>query len=114
MNMSRCLIPLIFVLSLLLPAGCKKDNGPQFNNFTEEFEYLVEQYVRMGAAIGIIDKHQDEREYFFGTLSKFNGNPPDRQTIFEVGSITKTFTATLLAKMILDGKISLGDALPVR
>jgi D-alanyl-D-alanine-carboxypeptidase/D-alanyl-D-alanine-endopeptidase len=111
MNNFRCLIHLILFFSFLMLAGCKKDNGTglQFGNFTEEFEYLVDQYVRMGAAIGIIDKQQDELEYYFGTLSRFNGNPPDRHSIFEVGSITKTFTATLLAQMILDGKIHLED-----
>lgn len=102
--------PVLF-LSLLMPAGCKKDQGPelQFNNFEEELAYHVEQYVRMGAAIGIIDKQQEEHEYYFGTLSRSNSNPPDRHSIFEVGSITKTFTATLLARMILDGKINLED-----
>jgi CubicO group peptidase (beta-lactamase class C family) len=92
-------------------AGCKKDDSTelQFNNLEEEVEYYVEKYVRMGAAIGIIDRQQDGQEFYYGTISKDNSNPPDRHSIFEIGSITKTFTTTLLAQMILNGKISLKD-----
>lgn len=102
---------LILFLCFLILAGCKKDEptGPQFNSLTEEIEYLVDEYVKMGAAIGIIHKDQNAQELYFGTLSGNNGNLPNGHSIFEIGSITKTFTATLLAQMILDGKISLED-----
>jgi CubicO group peptidase (beta-lactamase class C family) len=33
----------------------------------------------------------------------------NKEQIFEIGSITKTFTATILAKLIFDGKISLNE-----
>ena len=107
----RYLTPLFLLLGLLFSPGCNKDGDtdPQFNNLEEEVEYLVEKYVKMGAAIGIIDQRQNEQEFYFGTLSNHNSNLPDRHSIFEIGSITKTFTATLLAQMILDGKISLTD-----
>jgi len=100
-----------FFLCFLILAGCKKDDPqePHFNNLNDEVEYLADKYVKMGAAIGIIDKRQDVQEFYFGTLSNNNSNRPDRHSIFEIGSITKTFTTTLLAQMILDGKINLED-----
>jgi CubicO group peptidase (beta-lactamase class C family)/ATP-dependent Clp protease adapter protein ClpS len=41
----------------------------------------------------------------FGKLD--DGNAPDGETVYEIGSITKTFTATLLAQAILSGRLTL-------
>ncbi len=35
--------------------------------------------------------------------------PPDEQTVFEIGSVTKVFTTLLLADMVLRGEIALDD-----
>jgi len=37
------------------------------------------------------------------------GKVPNDQTLYEIASITKTFTGTLLAKAIVDGKVKLDD-----
>ena len=41
----------------------------------------------------------------FGTLD--DGKAPDGDTVYEIGSITKTFTATLLAQAVLAGAVTL-------
>ena len=41
----------------------------------------------------------------FGQLD--DGSAPDGETVYEIGSITKTFTATLLAQAILSGRLTL-------
>jgi serine-type D-Ala-D-Ala carboxypeptidase/endopeptidase len=46
----------------------------------------------------------------FGTLP--DGKTPDGNTLFEIGSISKTFTATLLAEAVLKGEVRLDE--PVR
>ncbi len=100
---------LLFLLLAVLVTGCKKDEVQTFSSLEEEIDFIAEKYVKMGAAIGIIDKQQQELEYYYGTISNYNKDLPDQHSIFEIGSITKTFTTTLLAEMILDGKISLDD-----
>ena len=100
------------LLSILIISGCKKDNpspDPVFDSLAEELDYLTEKYVKMGAAIGIIDLNQQQHEFYYGSLSSQNSNPPNAHSVFEIGSITKTFTTTLLADMILEGKIHLED-----
>jgi CubicO group peptidase (beta-lactamase class C family) len=41
----------------------------------------------------------------FGKLG--DGKSPDGDTVYEIGSITKTFTATLLAQAVLSGRVTL-------
>lgn len=47
----------------------------------------------------------------FGRVSATNAVPPDAQTMFEIGSVTKVFTALVLARLELDGKVKLADTL---
>ena len=65
MNTSSILYQILLLTCLLLLSGCQKDHDPepQFDSFEEELDYLVDQYVRMGAAGGIVDQRQHIREY---------------------------------------------------
>jgi CubicO group peptidase (beta-lactamase class C family) len=45
----------------------------------------------------------------FGELDKGKGNTPNNDTLYEIASISKSFTGTLLAKAVLDGKLNLDD-----
>ena len=64
-----------------------------------------------GVAIGICT---DDREIYacHGVTSRENPLPVDQNTLFIVGSVTKTFTATTLMRLVAEGKVKL-DA-PVR
>ena len=61
-----------------------------------------------GMAVGVV---AGRRSYFFyyGVASKQTGQPVSANTLFEVGSISKTFTATLTSYAQLHGSISLSD-----
>ncbi len=43
----------------------------------------------------------------FGRVSATNAALPDAQTVFEIGSVTKVFTAITLARLELEGKVKL-------
>ena len=64
-----------------------------------------------GAAVGV---WADEREVFagHGVTSVENPLPVRPDTLFLIGSVTKTFTATAVMRLVADGKVAL-DA-PVR
>ena len=47
----------------------------------------------------------------YGETAKGNGKEPDGKSLIRLGSISKTFTGTLLASLSLDGKVHLTDPL---
>ncbi|MEL6537176.1 MAG: serine hydrolase domain-containing protein [Bacteroidota bacterium] len=47
--------------------------------------------------------------FHFGEQNPGQGNPPTDSTLYELASVTKTFTGTLAAKAVLEGKLSLTD-----
>lgn len=60
----------------------------------------------MGIAVGIID-HGRQSIYVAGETG--DGRKVDERTLFEIGSVTKTFTATTLATMVLAKQVRLSD-----
>ena len=102
-------IRLLLVIGLTLSLmSCKKDVGPEppiYNNIEEEISAIADQYVKVGAMVGIIDLHQQKHIYSFGTKKLNTTDPPDENTTFDIGSLTKTFTAVMAANMYIEGKI---------
>ena len=47
----------------------------------------------------------------YGNISKANTTKVNGNTIFDIASITKTFTTTLLADMVKRGLVNLDDAI---
>ena len=96
---------LLFCIVLLLTMiGCEKDSPVESDNLTleQEIDNLASQYVKVGAMVGIIDKSQTRHVFSYGAKLTGTDNPPDANTLFGIGSITKTFTTTLLAEMYLE------------
>ncbi len=63
-----------------------------------------------GLVIGIIDK-DSTYIYGFGETKKGNGITPDANTIYEIGSVTKVFTASLLTLLEHKAQISYQDTI---
>ncbi|MBI3568348.1 MAG: serine hydrolase [Gemmatimonadetes bacterium] len=60
-----------------------------------------------GIVVGVIDPDGHRRVVAYGPGP--NGRPLDGNSVFEIGSITKTFTATLLADMARRGEVTLDE-----
>lgn len=75
---------------------------------TKAVRPVMKQYGIPGMAVGVTVAG---RHYVFsyGLASKSTGKRVDASTLFEIGSITKTFTASLVSYAQLTGKLSLSD-----
>ena len=69
---------------------------------------LMSQTSNLGVFVGVVGPDGSREAYSFGTTNE-EGQAVTSQTAFEIGSITKTFTATLLADMVARGEVSLDD-----
>lgn len=61
-----------------------------------------------GMAVGVVVGGQSY-VFDYGVASRATGTPVNGSTLFELGSISKTFTATLAALAEVDGRLSLSD-----
>lgn len=64
-----------------------------------------------GMVLGLSTLGAAPRFYGVGSRGAVGGDPPDADTLFEIGSLTKTFTATLLMEAVHRGEVSLDTPL---
>lgn len=62
-------------------------------------------------AIGVINKNQINTFFYGQTVAGDDNSIPDGNTLYEIASISKVFTATLLADLVEKGTISLDDSI---
>lgn len=87
-------------------------SNPIQNDLDKKIDAVIRTYIQklntFGLSIGII-KDGKTTVYNYGETAQGNGKLPDANSIFEIGSITKTFTSTLLAYFVNQHKIKLSD-----
>lgn len=92
--------------------GTASDNSELI--FERKIDSIANAYIRKGnthaLAFGMI-KAGKTSNYFYGETQKGNKQLPDESTLFEIGSISKTFTATLLAYLAEKQQVSLDDTI---
>jgi CubicO group peptidase (beta-lactamase class C family) len=62
----------------------------------------------VGLSIGIY-RNGKKYSYGYGEVEKGSGRTPNQRTIYSLGSVTKTFVGTLLAKAVVEGRLDLRD-----
>lgn len=96
---------LLLSMFFVLPALAQNDlqsNVERFVNYEIDFD------KHPGIIIGIIE-NDNELIIPFGETQKGNGIQPTAKTHFELGSLTKVFTATLIQQLITEGRVSYED-----
>lgn len=97
----------VLFLSTLCPVAAE-DIKPAVDNLIRP---LIDEKRTVGVVVGILNG-EETRVFGYGRMVKEFDRAPNGDTVFEIGSITKVFTATILADMVLKGEVKLED--PVR
>ena len=71
-------------------------------------EHVDGQHKANAIIVGLISKRGREI-ISYGKFGPDDPRVPDGETIFEIGSVTKVFTALLLSEMVLDKEVNLKD-----
>lgn len=94
-------IVLLGLIISIIFSQCKKEENPPgppvFNSLEEEVDYLVQPYLKVGFLVGIIDNNQNKIVLSYGSKTTDSEELPDENTVFEIGSINKSFTCLLTA-----------------
>jgi CubicO group peptidase (beta-lactamase class C family) len=101
-------LPFIFIILII---SCKPKSS-QFDDIGElissELDSLISKQEIDGASVGVYFKGKIY-EFHKGELTKGVKSPPTSETIYEIGSLTKTFSGVLLAQAVTEGKVTLDD-----
>lgn len=95
-----------------LPASSIKSNNPKQTAVQQLLDSLAIAHLQdpanCGLSIAIIDGDKTDT-YFYGATDKKTGRLPDAASLYEIGSVSKTFTAIVLAHAINEGRVKPDD-----
>lgn len=97
--------------TLSMPSSLAADASPEFRAVCEALVAAMHEHVVPGAAIGLLAGDHEEHATF-GLASISSTRPVTAETLFQIGSLSKTFTGTAIWRLIDEGALAL-DA-PVR
>ncbi len=110
------------VLALAISLGCLSPcaavsatptDNPHVTALDKVVETAADTFFATGCHVGLsvgVHDAAGDHVYNYGSVSKAKAALPTGQTLYEIGSVTKTFTGTLAAKAIFDGRMTLdGD-----
>uniref|UniRef100_UPI003216B383 serine hydrolase n=1 Tax=uncultured Draconibacterium sp. TaxID=1573823 RepID=UPI003216B383 len=99
----------IFIAALItITFSCTTDDQNISDEVKENIIARVNNEVNTGIVVGVITP-RGTSFFSYGVKSMETNEPVDEHTVFEIGSITKTFTGILLANEVVNGGLSLDD-----
>jgi D-alanyl-D-alanine-carboxypeptidase/D-alanyl-D-alanine-endopeptidase len=109
-TINRAVILALLISLALLPARVTR---AQAGVTDDEIKKILQDRIDVakkgvGIVVGLVDD-KGVRVISYGKPSKNSDKTVDGDSVFEIGSVTKVFTATLLADMVERGEVSLND-----
>jgi CubicO group peptidase (beta-lactamase class C family) len=102
------MLAVLATLALVVPASAAAQHFPSNDELRIMLRYLVEDGEAAGIVLGVLEADGSTRIVSYGHAGP-NGPPVGARSVFEIGSINKTFTGTLLADMAAKGEVALTD-----
>jgi len=100
------------LLAFLMPA-CSGDHSNE-TNYAEAIEstraYILDRMAEesvAGFAVALVDGDRIVWAEGFGAADRGEGRKVDPDTVFEIGSVSKTMTAALIMRLVADGTLEL-------
>lgn len=101
---------IILSFLLLLPATIALAQTKVPDDVVAAVKSRVDKGIHFSIVVGVVDA-SGTAYYSYGLKSEKNKEAVDEHTVYEIGSISKTFTGILLADAVLKGKMKLDDPL---
>lgn len=106
---NKSLILLLFIsISTITNLEAQRDKVKKQIDKILRFDLNIDYQTTPAFVIGLIDK-DSIYTYTYGDSIFIEKYPQDQHSIYEIGSITKAFTASLVSLLSDEGKISLND-----
>ena len=96
---------------LLAMLSCNAAQDNQSHPFTATIDQIMQDWepLEPGGAVAIIEKGEVIYEQYFGMADLERDIPFSAQTLTDIGSVSKQFTACLIALLEEEGKLSIED-----
>jgi D-alanyl-D-alanine-carboxypeptidase/D-alanyl-D-alanine-endopeptidase len=103
---------LLLLLLLSSSSYAQQSDNPLKSMLDSTVDKLVINYMKEGKRVGVsigVNYNGRTYTYNYGETSPGSGILPTDRSVYEIGSITKTFTGLLIAHAITEGKMNLND-----
>ena len=107
-NAARTAATVAFAIAGIAPAAAAQRALPPDSAVLAIIRDRVDTHRAAGIAVGLIDANGQRRTVAWGAGA--DGAPLDAHSVFEIGSISKTFTASILVDMVVQGTVRLDQA----